>query len=98
MQSTITLNVNGHDHALEVRHHHTLLNVLREQLGLLGPREGCGVGMCGACTVLLDGRPVSSCLVLAALAEGKEIVTIEGLSQNGSLDPMQQAFLEGRGY
>jgi carbon-monoxide dehydrogenase small subunit/isoquinoline 1-oxidoreductase alpha subunit/xanthine dehydrogenase YagT iron-sulfur-binding subunit len=98
MQSTVTLHVNGRDFQTEVRHHHTLLQVLRDQLGLLGPREGCGVGMCGACTVLIDGNPVSSCLVLAPLAEGKDILTIEGLSHNGKLHPVQQAFLEGRGF
>jgi carbon-monoxide dehydrogenase small subunit len=100
MQSAVTLHVNGRAHALQVRNHHTLLTVLREQLGLLGPREGCGVGMCGACTVLIDGNPVSACLVLAALAEGRQILTVEGLShaERGTLHPLQQAFLEGRGF
>jgi len=98
MRSTVTLKVNGREQTLEVQNHHTLLTVLRDQLGLLGPREGCGVGMCGACTVLSDGQPVSACLLLAGLSEGKEITTIEGLGKNGHYDPMQQAFLEGRGF
>jgi len=72
----------------------TLLEVLRDDLGLMGTKEGCGVGMCGACTVLVDGRPFSSCHLLAAQAAGKEIVTIEGLQRNGNLHPVQQAFLE----
>jgi carbon-monoxide dehydrogenase small subunit/isoquinoline 1-oxidoreductase alpha subunit/xanthine dehydrogenase YagT iron-sulfur-binding subunit len=69
--------------------------VLRDQLKLFGAREACGVGMCGACTVLLDGKPVSGCLMLAALAEGKDIVTIEGLeSEDGELHPIQQAYVD----
>jgi aerobic-type carbon monoxide dehydrogenase small subunit (CoxS/CutS family) len=98
MQRAVTLNINGRAHTVTVRTHHTLLQVLREHFNLYGPREGCGVGMCGACTVLLDGRPVSACLVLAPLAEGKEITTIEGLGQDGALDPIQQAYIEGRGF
>ena len=76
---TLTLRVNGRDHVVRARAHHTLLEVLRNEVGLTGPREGCGVGMCGACTVLLDGRPVSGCLVLAPMAEGRDILTIEGM-------------------
>jgi len=91
----LTLRVNGQDHAVRARSHHTLLEVLRRELSLTGPREGCGVGMCGACTVLLDGRPVSGCLVLAPMAEGVDIVTIEGLeAPDGTLDPVQQAFCD----
>ena len=98
MQRTVTLNINGRDYPLTVRTHHTLLHVLRDQIRLYGAREGCGVGMCGACTVLLDGQPVSSCLLLAAMAEGRQIVTIEGLSQDGQLHPIQQAYIDGHGF
>ena len=92
---TLTLRVNGRDHVVRARSHHTLLDVLRNELGLTGPREGCGVGMCGACTVLVDGRPVSGCLLLAPMAEGVEIETIEGLEgADGSLHPIQQAYVD----
>ena len=72
----------------------TFLDILREDLNLVGTKEGCGVGMCGACTVLVDGRPFSSCHLLAEQVADKEILTIEGLSKNGDLHPVQQAFLE----
>ena len=72
----------------------TLLDILREDLNLVGTKEGCGVGMCGACTVLVDGKPFSSCHLLAEQVAGKEITTIEGLSKDGNLHPVQQAFLE----
>ncbi len=98
MQRVITLHINGREHTATVHTHHTLVQVLRDQFRLYGPREGCGVGMCGACTVLLDGQPVSSCLILAPLAEGHEIVTIEGLAQDGQLDPIQQAYVDGHGF
>ena len=88
----LRLHVNGHERVVLASAHHTLLEVLRRELDLAGAREGCGVGMCGACTVLLDGEPVSSCLMLAPLAAGREITTIEGLGgADGSLDPVQQA-------
>jgi carbon-monoxide dehydrogenase small subunit/isoquinoline 1-oxidoreductase alpha subunit/xanthine dehydrogenase YagT iron-sulfur-binding subunit len=91
----LELRVNGRVHRVRARAHHTLLEVLRDQLKLFGAREACGVGMCGACTVLLDGKPVSGCLMLAALAEGKDIVTIEGLeSEDGELHPIQQAYVD----
>jgi aerobic-type carbon monoxide dehydrogenase small subunit (CoxS/CutS family) len=70
------------------------LEVLRDDLGLVGAKEGCGVGMCGACTVLVDGLPFSGCLMLAAQAAGKEIITIEGLAHDGLLHPVQQAFID----
>lgn len=92
---TLRLLINGHQHTVRARVHHTLLDVLRNEVGLTGPREGCGVGMCGACTVLLDGRAVSSCLVLAPLAEGHDIQTVEGLEgPNGELHPIQQAYVD----
>jgi aerobic-type carbon monoxide dehydrogenase small subunit (CoxS/CutS family) len=92
---SLTLRVNGREHVVRARAHHTLLDVLRNEVGLTGPREGCGVGMCGACTVLVDGRPVSGCLVLAPMAEGVDIVTIEGLeAPDGTLHPIQQAYVD----
>ena len=98
MNETLRLRVNGQDFELQVRTHHTLLQVLRDQLKLFGAREGCGVGMCGACTVLLDGQAVSSCLMLAAQAADKELLTVEGLAENGRLHPIQQAYVECSGY
>jgi aerobic-type carbon monoxide dehydrogenase small subunit (CoxS/CutS family) len=94
----LVLRVNGRDHRVEVRSHHTLLEALRDQLKLLSVREGCGIGMCGACTVLLDGQPVSSCLTLAAMAEGHEVQTVEGLGAPGHLDVLQEAFIACAGF
>lgn len=94
MKREITLHINGRDYPTTVRTHHTLLQVLRDQFQLYGAREGCGVGMCGTCTVLLDGKPVSACLSLAVMAEGKKITTVEGLSQDERLHPVQQAYLD----
>ncbi len=91
----ITLRVNGRVQRVTAPAHHTLLEVLRDRLKLFGVREGCGVGMCGACTVLVDGQPQSSCLLLAPQAEGREILTIEGLeSPSGELHPIQQAYVD----
>jgi aerobic-type carbon monoxide dehydrogenase small subunit (CoxS/CutS family) len=87
------LNVNGSRHEVEVGTR-TLLEVLRDDLNLVGTKEGCGVGMCGACTVLVDGKPFGSCHLLAAQVAGKEILTIEGLSKDGNLHPAQQSFLK----
>jgi aerobic-type carbon monoxide dehydrogenase small subunit (CoxS/CutS family) len=95
----LTLNVNGHERAVRARSHHTLLEVLRREVGLVDTREGCGIGMCGACTVLVDGRIVSGCLVLAPQAEGRDIVTVEGIvGDNGELHPVQDAFIEHTGF
>lgn len=87
------LNVNGNPHEVQAGTR-TLLEVLRDELSLTGAKEGCSIGMCGACTVLIDGRPISSCLMLAEQAAGKEIITIEGLGQDENLHPVQQAFLD----
>jgi carbon-monoxide dehydrogenase small subunit len=78
MKIPIEINVNGEAHRLDVKPNHTLLDVLREDLGLIGTKKGCGLGKCGACTVLLAGRPVHSCLILAPQVDGKDILTIEG--------------------
>jgi aerobic carbon-monoxide dehydrogenase small subunit len=94
MKSVIELQINGDTYELLVAPNHTLLEVLREQLGLMGTKRGCDLGACGACTVLVDGEAVLSCLLLALDAAGKEIVTIEGISQTGALHPLQQAFVD----
>ena len=90
----IRITVNGKPHQLSVRPHATLLEVIREDLGLTGTKEGCGVGECGACTVIMNGKSVNACLVLAPEADGKEITTIEGLADGDKLDPIQKAFHE----
>ena len=87
------LHVNGSKYEVQVEAR-TLLDVLRDDLGLMGTKEGCGVGMCGACTVLVDGKPLSSCLLLAEQVVGKEVLTIEGLGSAENLHPVQQAFLD----
>jgi aerobic-type carbon monoxide dehydrogenase small subunit (CoxS/CutS family) len=97
-KESVTLNVNGQEHTVEGGATKLLLHVLRDELGLGGARPSCGVGMCGACTVLVDGRAVSSCLMLAAQAEGKAITTVEGLSEDGALHPVQQAYLDHYGF
>ncbi|MEW6265330.1 MAG: (2Fe-2S)-binding protein [Thermodesulfobacteriota bacterium] len=94
MKKDITLHLNDEIHELTVDTRRTLLEVLRNDLGLTGAKEGCGLGECGACTVLLDGEAVNACLVLAVDAEKAEITTIEGLSQDRTLDPIQKAFIE----
>ena len=90
----LSLIVNGHTEQLLVSSNTTLLHALRDHLGLMGTKNGCEAGECGACTVLLDGEPVNSCLVLAVELDGREITTIEGLSSNGQLTPLQQAFAD----
>ena len=90
--------VNGRELDAAVKPNQTLLDWLRDDLQLRGSREGCGVGVCGSCTVLVDGRPVSSCLMLATNVEGKEVKTIEGLAQGDELDPVQQAFLDHQAF
>jgi carbon-monoxide dehydrogenase small subunit len=90
----IEVTINGRPRVLEVAVHHTLLEVLRDQVGLTGTKECCVVGECGACTVLVDGRSVNSCLVLAVEADGKTVLTVEGLAEQGELNPLQGAFLD----
>jgi xanthine dehydrogenase YagT iron-sulfur-binding subunit len=90
----IVLHVNGTEHRLTLDPRTTLLDALREHLHLSGSKKGCGLGQCGACTVLMDGKRVKSCLSFAALAEGREITTIEGLAQGDQLHPLQAAFIE----
>ena len=90
----IEFSVNGRKVQLKVQGNETLLDCLRGHLGLTGTKKGCDQGDCGACTVLIDGRPTNSCLVLALEVEGKEITTIEGLGQGGKLHPLQQAFVD----
>lgn len=90
----IKLTVNGKEHTLDVKPYHTLLRVIREQLGLTGTKKGCGNGECGACTIIMNGQPVRSCLVLGVEADGAEILTIEGLGTGATLDPVQQAFID----
>lgn len=98
MTITILTTINGSQQVVAVRPNQTLLEFLRENLSLQGSVEGCGVGVCGSCTVLVDGRPVSSCLMLASNAEGKKVTTIEGLSHSGELDPVQSAFLKHQAF
>jgi xanthine dehydrogenase YagT iron-sulfur-binding subunit len=90
----VVLRVNGTEHRLALDPRTTLLDALREHMGLTGSKKGCGLGQCGACTVLMDGKRVKSCLSLAALAEGREVTTIEGLARGDQLHPLQTAFIE----
>ncbi len=94
MKSFIQLTINGQPVEAAVEPNLTLLQLLREDLGLTGTKHGCGLGDCGACTVILDGQAVNSCLVLAIHANGREVLTIEGLAEDGKLHPIQQAFVD----
>jgi carbon-monoxide dehydrogenase small subunit len=94
VKSIITLTVNGIEHELAVEPNRTLVDVLRYDLELTGTKKGCDMGECGSCTVILNGKPVNSCLVLAVQANGSEIMTIEGLKTAEGLHPLQQAFVE----
>ncbi len=93
-RKAINLTINGEQRAIDVETRSTLLDVLREQLGLTGAKLGCDMGQCGACTVLIDGETMYSCLLLAIEQEGRAITTIEGLGVNGELDPIQRAMVE----
>jgi carbon-monoxide dehydrogenase small subunit len=97
ISETITFTVNGELETINVPVHRTLLQALREELVLTGTKNGCAAGECGACTVLLNGEPVNSCLVLAMECDGVEIITVEGLAGDRQLDPLQQALIEAGG-
>ena len=98
MKRRVTLSVNGESYDLDIEPNRLLLQALREDVGLTGTKEGCSIGVCGACSVIVDGRLVSSCLTLAVACQGKEITTIEGLAKDGRLHPLQQAFIEYGGF
>jgi len=93
-KSVLDINVNGTMHTIEVKNNWTLLNVIRDELGLTGTKCGCNKGECGACTVLVNGKPILSCLTLVVSAQGQEILTIEGLLKDRKLHPIQQSFIE----
>jgi len=90
----LKLRVNGEDYEVYVEPWHVLRDVLRHELGLTGTKQGCDTGYCGACTVLIDGKAVKSCVVMARQVQGRDIVTVEGLGRDGELDPLQQAFID----
>jgi xanthine dehydrogenase YagT iron-sulfur-binding subunit len=94
----VTLRINGAEHSLRLDPRTTLLDALREHLGLTGTKKGCDLGQCGACTVLVDGRRINACLTLAVMQQGKDITTIEGLARDGALHPLQAAFIEHDGF
>jgi carbon-monoxide dehydrogenase small subunit len=94
MKQFITLRINGEDHEVAASPNRTLLEVLREDLALTGTKEGCDDGVCGTCTVLVNGKPVRACLLLAIQAQGSQITTIEGLAEGERLHPIQQAFID----
>ena len=98
MDQRIQLKVNGTDHELVVPARRLLVDFLRYDIGLTGTKEGCSVGVCGSCTVLIDGQMVASCIMLAVAADGTEITTIEGLAEDGRLHPVQQAFIDYGGF
>ncbi|MFD0688249.1 (2Fe-2S)-binding protein [Actinomadura fibrosa] len=98
VHADITLRVNGRERALGVDTRASLLDVLREDLGLTGSKKGCDHGQCGACTVLLDGRRANSCLALAVAHDGADVVTVEGLAAEGELSPVQEAFIENDAF
>jgi carbon-monoxide dehydrogenase small subunit len=93
----INLRLNGQPHEIAVEPNWTLLETVREALGFTGSKEGCGTGDCGACSMILDGRLITSCLMLAPQADGRDVTTVEGLAHNGTLHPVQQAFIDTGG-
>ena len=94
MKKAVELNINGQRYDVVISPRELLVDVLRKKVGLIGPKKGCGEGQCGACTVLLDGQPVVSCLTLAVACHGRQIATIEGLAESGRLSVLQQAFVD----
>ena len=96
-EKTFQLTINGQEHRVTAPDHRTLLDVLREDLDLTGSKRGCDRGECGSCTVLLDGKPVYSCITLVGQVRGRAVVTVEGLAHDGQLDPVQRAFLDEDG-
>ncbi|MGH7831838.1 MAG: (2Fe-2S)-binding protein, partial [Candidatus Binatia bacterium] len=97
MKKIIHMTLNGKGMTLEVSAHRLLLDLLRDEIGLTGTKEGCGTGDCGACTVLLDGKPVNSCLILSGELDGSDVVTIEGIKVGPELHPVQAAFVQDGG-
>jgi carbon-monoxide dehydrogenase small subunit len=97
MKTLVTCTINGQEHSVLADTRDTLLELLRDRIGLTGAKEGCGNGNCGTCTVIVDGAPVNACLVLALEAPGRDIVTVEGLASGGRLHPIQQALVEHGG-
>jgi len=97
MKRGITLNINGRDHPVQVEPRRTLADAIREDCGQTGTHTGCEHGVCGACTVLLEGEPVRSCLMFAVQADGRRLRTVEGLAHDGQLHPLQRAFIEHHG-
>ncbi|MGH7846127.1 MAG: (2Fe-2S)-binding protein [Candidatus Binatia bacterium] len=98
MKRSVVLTVNDEEHEIQIEPNRLLLHALRDDLGLTGTKEGCSIGVCGACSVTVDGRLVSSCLTLAVSCQDKNIATIEGLAKDGRLHPLQQAFIEYGGF
>jgi carbon-monoxide dehydrogenase small subunit len=94
LKTQVRLQVNGFEYDLLIKPHWTLVDVLRDEIGLTGTKKGCGKGECGACTVIMDGEAILACLVLAVRAQGKRILTIEGLAREGQLDSLQDAFVQ----
>jgi carbon-monoxide dehydrogenase small subunit len=94
----VRVTVNGEAREVSVAPNRLLVDLLREDLGLTGTKETCSIGVCGVCTVLLDGKPISSCLALAVMADGRSITTIEGIGREDALDPLQEAFIEQGGF
>ena len=95
MKQQLQLTVNGEAYDIYIEPWKTLLQALRDEINLTGTKEGCQTGSCGTCTVLIDGKSVKSCLIMARQAQGKDILTVEGLAKDGELDPLQQAFIDG---
>ena len=94
MKKVVSFNLNGEDIQVLAEPNRTLLDLLRDDLGLTGTKKGCEAGECGACTVLLDGRPVNSCITLVAECEGRKVITVEGVAQDGQLTPLQRQFID----